>query len=65
MNDSEPLALRLMMQSSARALGLDLPQNSHDAILRDMTAILEQARICEQSLAEDPDPVEIAPVFRP
>lgn len=66
MDDADkPNSLLPMMQASARALGLSLPQGSQEAVLRDMAAILEQARICEESLAEDPELVEIAPVFRP
>lgn len=66
MNEPDKLhPLLPMMQASARALGLSLPSDSEDAILRDMAVILSEARICEDSLADDTDLVEFAPVFRP
>lgn len=66
MNDPDnDTSLHQMMCASAAHLGLTLPENSHAGILRDMMAILDQARICEDSLSEDTEPTEIAPVFQP
>jgi hypothetical protein len=59
----DPDTLAAMMEAAAKAQGLTLPEGSRAAILVWMAEILEQARICEESLGGET--VEIAPVFRP
>lgn len=57
--------LTALMEASAKALGLSIPEASRPAVLRDMAAILHHAEIAAQSLQDEPRPIEIAPVYRP
>lgn len=52
-----------MMDATADALGLTLPLDGRDAILLNLATILEEARVCEESL--EGETIEIAAVFRP
>lgn len=60
MNDDDKLIP--MMDATASALGLTLPEDGRDAIQLNLARILEQATACEESL--EGETIEIAMVFR-